>query len=154
MKGTSSATLTNLRCKPKVTYPGFFVLGKEDVGALDVAVDDALGMEKCKSERDIFGNVRLDVPAFETPRYYRVFQTATFDILHDEHVMMNMIELDNVSVSEPLDDIDFLPCVLVCRIEESLDHNIIESALRFEDFSLGTTANLVSQFNDICLKRA
>ena len=58
--------------------------------------------------------------------------------------MMNMIELDNVSVGEPLDDIDFLLCMLVCRIEESLDHYIIESALGFEDFSLGTTANLFS----------
>lgn len=56
--------------------------------------------------------------------------------------MTNMIELDSVSVSEPLDNINFLPCVLVCRVEESLDHKIIQSALGFKDFGLGTTASL------------
>ena len=154
MKGTSSTTLANPRRKSKVTYPGFFVLGKEDVGALDVAVDDAPGMEICKSERDIFGNVRLGLPALETPPPYRICQAATFDILHDNHVVMNMVELDNVSVGEFLHDSDFLFCALVRRIEKSLDHNVIESALGLKDFCLGTTANLFSQFNGVCLARA
>jgi len=57
---------------------------------------------------------------------------------------MNMVELDNVSVSEFLDDCDFLCCAPVSRVEKSLDYNVIEPALGFKDFSLGTTANLFS----------
>ena len=67
--------------------------------------------------------------------------------------MMDMVKLDNVSVSKLLNDIDFLFCALVCRIEEPLDYNLIESAFGLEDFGLGSTANLFSKFNDVCLYR-
>ena len=67
--------------------------------------------------------------------------------------MVNMVKLDDVSVSKPLDDVDLLFCALVSPIEESLDHHLIETTLGFEDFSLSTMTDLFSQFKGVDLSR-
>ena len=130
------------------------MFGEKNVGALDVTVNDALRMEMGKSERCVFGNLHLNFPAVEAFPLYRICQITSFDVLHDNHVMMNMVELDDMSVSEIFDDLNFLFRALVRRIEEPFDHNIIEAALGLEDFCLSTTTNLFFQLNDVCLDEA
>lgn len=49
-------------------------------------------------------------------------------------------------VMEQCADVDLSFRAFMPRIEESLDHNLIEATLGFEDFCLSSMANFVIQF--------